>query len=774
MIYRPVLVLIFLFAGTTGVRAQEPWQPDHKEMLERYRHAKAMEEATRNTVFRAGVQPHWQADGSSFWYRNVLKDSVLEYIYVQPFAKKKQAAFDHMKLAEALGRVTGRTLDGRRLRISRMELGKSSVALEIDSACYRCDLGKYTCAVADSFPGRRYPRGNFRRSRWQGFSTDRISPDKKWTAFIRDGNVFIRPAGSDASDGEHAVIASAPDNNSATNTAAVQYTHNGTKEKPYGALAWSPDSRYVVGYHINPVEDSSVFYILTSASGTRGQLRSHPYKQPGDPFTTYEMHIFPVGATGAVKVNTEIIDFFDAPRLHWRAGDSRYFTYEKVDRGHQRFRIIEVDTETATSKTLLDERTETFIYESRIFTEYLPETNEILWSSEKDGWRHLYLVDGITGKVKNPVTSGPWVVRQIDSVDKKKREVWFRASGMHAGEDPYFVHYYRIGLDGKGLVELTPAKGHHTVTFSPDKEYYTDTYSQVDIPPVTALHRTQDGKKIMELEKADASAFFATGMRPVESFVAKGRDGKTDIWGVVCRPSDFDPAKKYPVIENIYAGPQDAFVPKSFMGSFSEMQSMAELGFIVVQIDGMGTANRSKAFHDVCWKNLADAGFPDRILWIKALAAKYPYIDTARVGLYGTSAGGQNALGGLLFHPDFYKAAVASCGCHDNRVDKQWWNEQWMGYPVGRHYEEQSNVTNAGKLRGHLLLIVGESDTNVPPESTYRVINALIKAEKSFDFLPVPGMGHSDGGPYGRIKKRDFFVKHLLGVDPPQRNAGEL
>jgi dipeptidyl aminopeptidase/acylaminoacyl peptidase len=258
-----------------------------------------------------------------------------------------------------------------------------------------------------------------------------------------------------------------------------------------------------------------------------------------------------------------------------------------------------------------------------------------------------------------------------------------------------------------------------------------------------------------------------------EPFHAKGRDGVTDIWGVICRPSNFDPKKRYPIIENIYAGPQDAFVTKSFT-AFGEMQSMAELGFIVVQIDGMGTANRSKAFHDVCWKNLADAGFPDRIAWMRALAAKYPQADTTRVGLYGTSAGGQNSLGGLLFHPTWYKAAVSACGCHDNRVDKQWWNEQWMGYPIAKHYNEQSNITNAHKLKGKLLLIVGEADTNVPPESTYRVADALIKARKTFDFLAVPGMGHSDGGPYGRAKKRDFFVKSLLGVDPPDRNTDEL
>jgi dipeptidyl aminopeptidase/acylaminoacyl peptidase len=275
------------------------------------------------------------------------------------------------------------------------------------------------------------------------------------------------------------------------------------------------------------------------------------------------------------------------------------------------------------------------------------------------------------------------------------------------------------------------------------------------------------------LEEADLSQYKRSGVNPPEVFVAKGRDGKTDIWGIVSKPSDMDPTKKYPVLENIYAGPHDSFVPKNFT-PYSEMQSLAELGFIVVMIDGMGTANRSKAFHDVCWKNIADAGFPDRILWIKALAQKYSFVDAERVGLYGTSAGGQSTLGALLFHPEFYKAGVSACGCHDNRVDKQWWNEQWMGYPVGKHYDEQSNVTNAAKLQGDLLLIVGEADTNVPPESTYRVVNALIKAQKSFEFLSVPGMGHSDGGVYGRMRKRDFFVKHLIGVEPPARNTNEL
>jgi dipeptidyl aminopeptidase/acylaminoacyl peptidase len=306
--------------------------------------------------------------------------------------------------------------------------------------------------------------------------------------------------------------------------------------------------------------------------------------------------------------------------------------------------------------------------------------------------------------------------------------------------------------------------------YSPDRKYVIDTYSRVDLPPVHELRLVATGGMVCELDKADASALLETGWKMPEAFHAKGRDGQTDIWGVVCRPSNLDQSKRYPVLEDIYAGPQDSFAPKTW-GRASYLQSLAELGFIVVQMDGMGTANRSKAFHDVCWKNLADAGLPDHILWLRELAQRYPYVDLGRVGIFGTSAGGQNSTGALLFHPEFYKAAVSACGCHDNRMDKSSWNEHWMGYPVGPHYAAQSNITNALKLKGKLLLIVGEQDSNVPPESTYRLADALIKAKKDFDFLVVPGMNHSDGGSYGERRRRDFFVRHLHGVEAPDRNG---
>ncbi|MEJ7766393.1 MAG: DPP IV N-terminal domain-containing protein [Chitinophagaceae bacterium] len=751
------------------------YHPTREEVLVRYRKAAILDSAVRNKVFKTTLQPNWQADGESFWYRNSLKDSVLEYYYVDASKGVKQKAFDHAKLAQAVAKAAGKTYDSSRLRLANMnfENGGKQVIFMLDSKWWKADLNSYDLVSiseptaykeaneneerrGQDFSGSRFTSNPYvvgpvaRRAR--AFREDSLSPDKMWVAYVKSGNIFVKPS---------------------TGEDSTQYTTDGTREKPYGNISWSPDSKNFVGYHISPVQPKQVHYILTAASGTRGEVKSRGYAQPGDDNTSYEMFVFNLGSKKQTKVNIEKIDFSGVPFLNWRAGDVKYFTFERVDRGHQRFRIIEVNTETAKAREMVDEKTKTFIYEQRIFTHFMPETHEILWITEKDGWRHIYLLDEVTGKQKNQVTKGEWVVREIDSIDKKKREIWFQASGMNSTEDPYFIHYYRIGFDGKNLVKLTEANGNHRLTYSPGRKYYIDTYSRVDMPPVMELRSAADGKKILEVERADISSYLATNIKLPEPFKAKGRDGVTDIWGIIYRPSDFDPQKSYPVIEQIYAGPQDSFVPKNFT-LYGEPQSLAELGFIVVQIDGMGTYNRSKAFHDVCWHNLADAGFPDRILWMKALAAKYPYADTTRVGIYGTSAGGQNSAGAVLFHADFYDAAVSACGCHDNRVDKQWWNEQWMGYPVGKHYDEQSNITNAHKLKGDLLLIVGEADENVPPESTYRVADALIKAGKEFEFLSVPGMGHSDGGPYGRKKKRDFFVRSLLGVDPPKRNINEL
>lgn len=578
-------------------------------------------------------------------------------------------------------------------------------------------------------------------------SNDR-SPDEKWVALLKEHNLWIRPAaGGDE----------------------IALSVDGREGFAYQQFAWSPDSKTIVAFRVEPGERQPVHLLQSSPEGGgRAKLHSRPYSLPGDKLTTCELNLFDVETKRQVKPE---IDRFEhewlRPQLRW-SRDGRRFTYEQTDRGHQRFRLIEVDASSSSVRNLIDERTETFIWTTHTENvrmapvNWLEQTDECIYVSERSGWRHLYLVDTVAGQIKKAITGGEWVVRGIDEIDEDNRQIWFRASGCFEGQDPYLIHYGRVNFDGTGLVWLTAGDGNHTVQYSPDRSYLIDSYSRVDLAPVTELRSVSDGKLICGLERADTEDLVASGWQSPEVFVAKGRDGVTDIWGIICRPRNFNPNVRYPVIEDLYAGPQSSYVPKTFSAG-PRFESLTELGFIVVKIDGMGTANRSKAFHDVCWKNLKDAGFEDRKLWMQSAAKKHPEMDLSRVGVYGVSAGGQNAAGAVLFHGDFYKVAVAGCGCHDNRMDKASWNEQWMGYPVGPHYAECSNVDNAHRLQGKLLLIVGEMDNNVPPESTLRVADALIRADKDFDLLMVPNAGHGIGGPYGQKKMHEFFVRHLLG-----------
>jgi enterochelin esterase-like enzyme len=539
-----------------------------------------------------------------------------------------------------------------------------------------------------------------------------------------------------------------------------------------GSVVWSPDSRRIAAYRLRPGYRRLVHYVESSPEDQlQPKWSSRFYAKPGDVVDLEQPVLFHLESKRQISIdNTLFPNPYDLSRIEWRK-DSRAFTFEYNQRGHQIYRVIEVDAATGAARAVITEAPETFFcYSGKKYRYDVADGKEIIWMSERDGWNHLYLYDGATGTVKNHITRGQWAVRGVSKVDEEKRQIWFSASGMYPGKDPYFVHYYRINFDGTGLAPLTTVDANHSVSFSADMQFYVDTYSRVDLPAVSELHRTSDGSLVTVLAKGDITELAKAGWKPPEVFVAKGRDGVTDIWGVIYRPTTFDPKKQYPVVENIYAGPHGSFVRKSF-ASYNQMQAQAEIGFIVVQIDGMGTSNRSKAFHDVAWKNLGDAGFPDRILWHKAVAARYPYYDISRVGLYGTSAGGQSALGGLLFHPEFYKAAVAAAGCHDNRMDKIWWNEQWMGWPVGPEYSASSNVDNAYRLQGALLLVVGEMDTNVDPSSTMQVANALIKANKNFDLLVIPGAGHTSGGAYGEHKRFDFFVRHLLHITPPAWSA---
>jgi dipeptidyl aminopeptidase/acylaminoacyl peptidase len=491
---------------------------------------------------------------------------------------------------------------------------------------------------------------------------------------------------------------------------------------------------------------------------------SYPYLKAGDPIPLGRPRLFRVADRLEVSLDDALFcEPWEIEFLRWSDdGEKFYLLYNQ--RGHQCLRLLEVAAATGAVRAIVDEVSPTFIHyssEGKFELRWLAN-RELLWASERSGWNHLYRYDLASGAVLNAVTSGEWNVRRIESIDEDSGVVFFYAVGVRGDQDPYHEHFCRVNRDGSEFRILTQGDGTHQIEWSPDRAAFVDRYSRVDLPPVLELRDASTGRLICSLEQADASEVVAARGSFPERFVAKGRDGVTDIWGILHRPRDFDPQRRYPVIENIYAGPHDHHVPKDFRASYRHQQQIADAGFVVVQIDGMGTAWRSKAFHDVCYRNLRDAGFPDRIAWIKAAAERYPFLDLARVGIYGGSAGGQNAMAALLWHGDFYRAAVADCGCHDNRMDKIWWNEQWLGLPDGDHYAANSNTEHADQMQGHLMLVVGELDRNVDPSSTTQVVGRLIKADKDFEFLLVVGSGHGAcETPWAARRRIQFFQSHL-------------
>ncbi len=574
------------------------------------------------------------------------------------------------------------------------------------------------------------------------------SPDGKWSARVEPGAITLR----DLASGEDSAL-----------TASLA-----EKEIFRGGIAWAPDSSAFVVSASAPVSQRTITLVTsTPEDGLQPTRKEIDYTKPGDALPRPSLVLF---RPGSGTQDGQVIDrtLFSEPftqshqlRGEW-SPDGKEFYFHYNERGHQLFRVLAVNARSGSVRVVVEEIAKTFIdYSQKTSRHWLHEGGELLWMSERDGWAHLYLYDLATGEVKNQVTQGTWPVREVLHVDEAARVVWFMASGLRAGEDPYHLHLCRVNFDGSGFRQLTGGDGTHRIEFSPTQEWFLDTWSRVDHPPVCELRRSGDGALVCELERADLSALAALGWVAPERFAAKGRDGKTDIHGIIFKPASFDPAKKYPVLESVYAGPHSAFVPKDF-GPHGGMHKMADEGFIVVKIDGMGTNHRGKVFHDVAWKNLKDAGFPDRIAWINAAAATRPWMDLSRVGIYGGSAGGQSAMRALLDHHDFYHVAVADCGCHDNRMDKIWWNEQWMGWPVDESYAASSNAADAAKLEGKLLLIVGELDTNVDPASTTQVVAALQKAGKDFDYMPIIGAGHGAAEtPYGSRVRLEFLKRHL-------------
>ena len=548
-----------------------------------------------------------------------------------------------------------------------------------------------------------------------------------------------------------------------------QLTYDGCEWFYYSSvILWSPDSKKIAVKKIQQVPKSYIYYVESCPKDQfQPKLIKQEYQKPGDQLAQKFPYIFDIQTGKSVTVDKNLIENqYDIDNFEWNS-DSETLFFEYNKRGHQVYSLISLDIN-GKSKTIINEKSDKYINWTRLWRYHFDDGKRLLWTSERDNYNHIYLYDKISGNQICQVTKGEFYVREIQDVDEKNGVIYFSANGKNQNEDPYFIHYYKIGLDGKNLVELTPESAMHKAWLSPDHKFMIDVYSTVSNPPVAVLRSLSDGKIIMQLEKADISKLISNGWKAPEPFAAAGRDGKTQMWGLIFRPSNYDKSKKYPVIEYIYSGPGDQYVPKNFISYNWFMTSLAELGFIVVQVDGMTTSFRTKEFEEVCYKNLKDAGFEDHKRWILAAAEKFGDMDTSRIGIFGCSAGGQEALSNLLLHPDFYKCAYSACGCHDNRMDKIWWNEQWLGYPIDKSYLEGSNIENAHLLCRPLMLVWGELDDNVDPASSMKVVDALIKADKDFEMYIIPGAHHTMGEAFGEHKRYDFFVKHLLGVNPPK------
>jgi dipeptidyl-peptidase 4 len=705
----------------------------------------------RHVFFPADVDAHWIEKTNRFWYRRGSSKGT-EFILVDADQNTSTPAFDHAALAKALSHAAKQEYEPFDLPFSEFDFldGGKAIRFSIENSQWTCQISVYECHKNAENPYEVF------------------SPDKRWAAYVKDHNLYIR----DVSTGT-----------------AVQLTRDGVAGWDYGtplpslhvmvdqgtenvqqpaAVFWSPDSTKLISYRLDS-RNSGRFTSLqfVPPDQLRPRKFTYVYPLPGEVLATAQPIIFDIESGKRIDVQTAIeLPFQDGPGFDWMP-DSKSFYYDYDERGFKAKEVRVVDASTGEQKVVVREESDKYVDPGETFYRFLNSTTEMLFSSERDGWNHLYLYSK-TGQLENQVTRGDWVVREIDYIDEKDRRVYFVANGREKNEDPYQGHLYSIGLDGKDLRLLSPENADHTVSVSPDGSFFVDSYSRPDLPGKSVLRRSKDGTEVRTLETADASELLKTGWKFPEPFQGKAANGTTDIYGLIWRPSNFDASKKYPIVEQVYTGPQGFFVPKTF-GGMLRLQSMAELGFIVVMVDGRGTTGRSRAFHEFSYHNLGGA-FEDHVGLIKQMAARYSYMDVTRVGIYGTSAGGYGSAHAMLVFPDFYKVCVSISGDHDARLDKAWWNEVYQGYPVGDDYVEQSNVTLAKNLKGHLLLEHGDIDDNVHPVETMRFVDALMEANKTFDMLLVPNMFHGESGEHATylVRRRwDYFVQYLLGVTPP-------
>jgi len=727
-------------------------------------------EKVQKLLFKMEVRPQWIGMTERFWYKLETQGGK-EFIHVDPLKNSRSHAFDHHKLAAALSRATKTAYEACHLPFDMITFVEEDRAIQfqVDKTTWACDLETYECKKVEK---KSAPR-----------SDELCSHDGQWAVFVKDHNLYLRSLTSEeeislTTDGVlHFDYASYPE----SDTSWVTRKREGKKLLP--EAVWSPDSSKLITHRLDQRKVEPLYLLQHAPPDEAYRPVLHIYRYPfaGDKgLAVVEYVIFDIERQTQTWIKYEAQPIYcETPmafeRVWWSKDTKRiYFVFN--ERGDRAMRLCEAEVKTGETRVILEEHGITHIdlhpvLGARPNVRDLNGGKEIIWFSERDGWAHLYLCDGQTGSLKNRITSGAWAIREIKYMDETNRWVYFTAGGKERGRDPYYRHLYRAKLDGSKLELLTEEDADHQVTFSPSGLYFIDSYSRVDLPPVSVL-RSSEGKIIRVLEEADPQSLLEIGWKYPERFCVKARDGITDIYGVIYRPTTFDPNEKYPVIDAIYPGPQTTRTPKSFSSIFRfQDAALAELGFIVIAVDGLGTPFRSKAFHDFSYGNLGDTGgLADHIVAIRQLSHKYSYLDLSRVGIYGHSGGGYAAARAILTHPDFYKVAVSSAGNHDARGYVSDWLEKYQGLPEDKNYANQANVHLANNLKGKLLLACGDMDDNVHPAMTLQLVDALIKANKDFDFLLLPNSNHSfrPHREYFFRKRWDYFVRHLLGMEPPK------
>jgi len=726
---------------------------------------------TKPLVFGSDVLPHW-LPGERFWYRKSTAEGT-QFLLVAPTLSGREPIFDHSRLAAALSAAAGTTFDGRHLPFTEFDFSPDgrSISFSASGRRWACNLQANQCRSEGSIVPASRGVG-------RGLGLVVVSPDKKHAAFIRYYNLWVL----DAETGKE-----------------TQLTTDGVKDFGYATdnagwvrsdrpvILWSPDSKKIATFQQDQRGVGEMYLVNTKVG--HPDLQAWKYPLPGDTVvTTIQRVIIDLDGPRMVRLGmppdqhrTTLCDDLICTEGEWAdvewSPDSTHLAFVSVSRDHKRATLRIADAATGAIRDVLEETVATQ-YESgngdRVNWRYLPASNEVIWFSERDNWGHLYLYDLGTGRLKNQITTGDWVVTQLLRVDERNRVLYFLGAGREKGRDPYFSHLYRIGFDGKNLSLLTPEDGTHDATFSASGRFFVDSYSKPDVPPVAVL-RDADGKLLTTIEKADISRLVATGWKPPVPFTVKARDSATDLYGLMFKPTNFDPNKKYPIINHIYPGPQGGSVgSRAFAAARGDSQALAELGFIVVEIDGMGNPTRSKRFHDAYYGNMGDNTLPDQIGGMKQLAERHPWIDLDRAGIWGHSGGGFAAADAMFRYPDFFKVGISEAGNHDNRGYEDDWGERYHGLLERKadgttNYDVQANQNIARNLKGHLLLAHGTMDTNVPPYNTLLVVNELIKANKDFDLIMLPNRGHGFGSePYMVRRRWDYFVRYLLGIEPPQ------